>query len=83
MDDNESSNLFEGNGNNKNKNEDNEEVIEYKHPAQTVRDEQLMKINQVFKDEIAMLDQKIAMAKYKKNQIILQIEEKKKALFLE
>ena len=61
----------------KNKSEDDEEVIEYKHSKQTMRDEQLMKRNQVFRYEIAMLYQK--MAKCKKNQIISQIEEKRKA----
>ena len=42
-----------------------------------------MKINETFREEIAALDQKIAKAQYKKNEIIARIEEKKKTLFNE
>ena len=61
----------------------NDDLIVYKNPKITVRDQQLMKINETFREEIAALDQKIAMAQYKKNEIIARIEEKKKTLFNE
>lgn len=63
--------------------ETEDQSISYKHPKRTQRDQQMMKINETFRNEIAALDQKIAMAEYKKNELVSQIEKKKKTLFSE
>eukprot|EP00484_Ammonia_sp_Unknown_P022723 CAMPEP_0197028148 /NCGR_PEP_ID=MMETSP1384-20130603/7905_1 /TAXON_ID=29189 /ORGANISM="Ammonia sp." /LENGTH=292 /DNA_ID=CAMNT_0042457103 /DNA_START=31 /DNA_END=909 /DNA_ORIENTATION=+ len=57
------------------------EVVRYKPPTVTVRDMELTLINQALLKEINVLDQKIAMAKYKKNELIAKIEQKKQTLF--
>ena len=59
----------------------NAEIISYSDPKQTIRDQQLLKINATFRREIEAIDQKIAMAQYKKNELLSKIEEKKKTLF--
>ena len=63
--------------------EPEDETVRYKNPKRTQRDQQMMKINETFRNEIAALDQQIAMAEYKKNELLSQIEEKKKALLAE
>merc|ERR1712228_16364 len=56
----------------------NAQIISYSDPKQTIRDQQLIKINATFRKEIQSMDQKIAMAQYKKNELLSKIEEKKK-----
>eukprot|EP01084_Bolivina_argentea_P165449 287439_1 len=60
--------------------EANDAIIQYTNPTQTMRDIHLTKINQTFTNQIDILNQQIAIAEQKRNQLIAQIEHKKKAL---